>query len=95
MSLRNGAARLSKPRMICTWCWQVRNANIVSVGGGGRTFVSDGGWDHNPHSGEVQLALSLDHLDRECTFTMLVVRAARMLSWNDAESLNTAEIRAT
>ena len=59
--------------------------------GGEWTFVSDKGWDHNPHSGEVQLALTLDHLDRGCTFTMSVVRAARMSSWNEAERLNAAE----
>ena len=63
--------------------------------GGEWTFVSDGPWDHNPRSGEVQLALTFDHLDRECTFTMSVVRAARMSSWNEAERLNAAETRAT
>ena len=57
-------------------------------------FVSDGGWDHNPRSGEVHLALTLDYLERECTFTMLVVRAARM-SWNEVERLNVAETGAT
>ena len=41
------------------------------------------------------MALTLDQLDRECTFTMLVVRAARMSSWNEAERLNAAETRAT
>ena len=59
--------------------------------GGEWTFVSDGGWDHNPRNGEVQLALTLDHLDRECTFTTSIVRAARMSSWNKAERLNAAE----
>ena len=81
--------------MICTWCWRVRNANIFAVWGGGWTFVSDGGWDHNLRNGEVQLALTLDHLDRECTFTMSVVRATRMASWNEAKCLHAAETRAT
>ena len=52
------------------------------------TFVSDGGWNHNPRNGEVQLALTLDHLDRECTFTVFVVHAAQMSLWNEAERPN-------
>ena len=63
--------------------------------GGEWTFVSDGGWYHNPRYGEVQLAVTLDHLDRECTFTTSVVRATRMSSWNEAERLNAAETRGT
>ena len=57
--------------------------------------VSDGRWDHNPGGGEVQLALALDHLDCECTFTMSVLRAAQLLSWNEAKRLSAAETRAT
>ena len=52
--------------------------------GGEWTFVNDGGWDHNSRNREVQLALTLDHSDRECTFIASVVCAARMLSWNKA-----------
>ena len=57
--------------------------------------VSDGRWDHNPGGGEVQLALALDHLDCECTFTMSVLRAAQLLSWNEAKRLSAAESRPT
>ena len=59
------------------------------------TFVSDGGCNQNPRNGEVQLALTLDHLDQEWTFTALVVRAAQMSSWNEGERPNAAETRAT
>ena len=48
------------------------------------TVVSDGRWDHNPGSGEVQLALALDHLDCECTFTMSVLRAAFVMVRGEA-----------
>ena len=58
-------------------------------------LVSDGCWDHNPRNGEAQLALTPDQLDRECTFTVFVVPASRMSSWNEAERLNGAETRAT
>ena len=59
------------------------------------TVVSDGRWDHNPGSGDPQLALALDNLDCKCTFTMSVLRAARLLSWNEAKRLNATETRAT
>ena len=51
----------------------LRSEECESFGQGREwTFVSDGGWDHNPHNGEVQLALTLDHLERECTSLRLL-----------------------
>ena len=61
--------------------------------GGEMTFISDGGWDHNPRNSEVRLALTFEHLDNGRLYTNTSVRAAGVSSYNEAERVNGVETR--
>ena len=42
----------------------LRDADMESVRVGGEiTYISDGGWDHNPRNAEVRFGLTLEHLE--------------------------------
>ena len=56
--------------------------------------LSDSGPDHNPHSGEVQFAETIDHLVYDREQNGAVVRAAGSSPLNHAEQLNGAETKA-
>ena len=60
--------------------------------GGEITFIGDGGWDHNPTSFAICLALTLEHLDNGRLYTNASVRAAGMSF--EAERVNGVETRA-
>ena len=62
--------------------------------GGNITFISDGGWDHQPRSSEPRLGLTLEHLPNKRMFSCIAIRAAGMSSYNEAERLNGLETRA-
>ena len=59
--------------------------------GGEITYISDGGWDHNPRNSEVRFGLTLEHLENKLLYTNASVRAAGMSSYNEAERVNGAE----
>ena len=59
--------------------------------GGGITYISDGGWDHNPRNSQVRFGLTLEHLENKLLYTNASVRAAGMSSYNEAERVNGAE----
>ena len=59
--------------------------------GGGITYISDWGWDHNPRNSEVCFGLTLEHLENKRLYTNASVRAAGMPSYNEAKRVNGAE----
>ena len=62
--------------------------------GGEITYISDGGWDHNPRNSEVRFGLTLEHLENKRLYTNASVRAAGMSSYNEAERVNGVETSA-